>query len=217
MKKEEILSNLQNAVVLANFEEAISWTEYGLKEGIPPFELITEGLSKGMIIVGKKYEDGYYYVTDMILSSGAMNEALTILLPYLKENKSKYLGKVVLGSVTDDIHDIGKNIVATMLIGAGFDVYDLGVNVSKEEFVKKAIEVEADIVGASAFMSSTYLYQRDIKKALDEAGLTPHVKYIIGGGAVYRQWAREIGADGFAEDALEAVNLCKALMSAREV
>lgn len=217
MKKEEILSNLQNAVVLANFEEAISWTEYGLKEGIPPFELITEGLSKGMIIVGKKYEDGYYYVTDMILSSGAMNEALTILLPYLKENKSKYLGKVVLGSVIDDIHDIGKNIVATMLIGVGFDVYDLGVNVSKEEFVKKAIEVEADIVGASAFMSSTYLYQRDIKKALDEAGLTPHVKYIIGGGAVYRQWAREIGADGFAEDALEAVNLCKALMSAREV
>ena len=179
--------------------------------------MITEGLSKGMIIVGKKYEDGYYYVTDMILSSGAMNEALTILLPYLKENKSKYLGKVVLGSVTDDIHDIGKNIVATMLIGAGFDVYDLGVNVSKEEFVNKAIEVQADIVGASAFMSSTYLYQRDIKKALDEAGLTPQVKYIIGGGAVYRQWAREIGADGFAEDALEAVNLCKALMSAREV
>ena len=217
MKKEEILSNLQNAVVLANFEDALSWTECGLKEGIPPFELITEGLSKGMIIVGQKYEDGDYYVTDMILSSGAMNEALTILLPYLKKNKRKYLGKVVLGSVTDDIHDIGKNIVATMLIGAGFDVYDLGVNVSKEEFVNKAIEVQADIVGASAFMSSTYLYQRDIKKALDEAGLTPQVKYIIGGGAVYRQWAREIGADGFAEDALEAVNLCKALMSAREV
>lgn len=217
MNKEEILLNLQNAVVLANFEDALSWTERGLKEGIPPFELITEGLSKGMIIVGKKYEDGDYYVTDMILSSGAMNEALTILLPYLKKNKSNFLGKVVLGSVTDDIHDIGKNIVATMLIGAGFDVYDLGVNVSKEEFVNKAIEVQADIVGASAFMSSTYLYQRDIKKALDEAGLTPHVKYIIGGGAVYRQWAREIGADGFADDALEAVNLCKALMSARGV
>ncbi|HBI26570.1 MAG TPA: cobalamin-binding protein [Peptococcaceae bacterium] len=217
MKKDEVLLNLQNAVVLANFEDALSWTGYGLKEGIPPFELITEGLSKGMINVGKKYEDGDYYVTDMILSSGAMNEALTILLPFLKKRKSKYLGKVVLGSVTDDIHDIGKNIVATMLIGVGFDVYDLGVNVSKEEFINKAIEVQADIVGASAFMSSTYLYQLDIKKALDEAGLTPKVKYIIGGGAVYRQWAREIGADGFANDALEAVNLCKSFVSAKGV
>ncbi|MDD2556074.1 MAG: cobalamin-dependent protein, partial [Syntrophaceticus sp.] len=108
-------------------------------------------------------------------------------------------------------------IVATMLIGVGFDVYDLGVNVSKEEFINKAIEVQADIVGASAFMSSTYLYQLDIKKALDEAGLTPKVKYIIGGGAVYRQWAREIGADGFANDALEAVNLCKSFVSAKGV
>ncbi|MDD3314999.1 MAG: cobalamin-dependent protein [Syntrophaceticus sp.] len=109
------------------------------------------------------------------------------------------------------------DIVATMLIGVGFDVYDLGVNVSKEEFINKAIEVQADIVGASAFMSSTYLYQLDIKKALDEAGLTPKVKYIIGGGAVYRQWAREIGADGFANDALEAVNLCKSFVSAKGV
>lgn len=217
MEKEEVLSNLQNAVVLANFEDALSWTEIGLKEGIPPFELITEGLSKGMIIVGKKYEAGDYYVTDMILSSGAMNEALSILLPFLKKKKNKYLGKVVLGSVINDIHDIGKNIVATMLMGVGFDVYDIGVNVSKEEFVEKAFEVQADIVGASAFMSSTYLYQLDIRQALDEAGLTPRVKYIVGGGAVYRQWAQEIGADGFASDALEAVKLCKFFVSAKGV
>jgi 5-methyltetrahydrofolate--homocysteine methyltransferase len=217
MTKEKIIEELQKAVVLANFEDALLWTKVGLKEGIPAFELISEGLSQGMITVGKKYEEGDYFVTDMILSSGAMNEALSVLLPFLRKKKHKSLGRIVLGSVLNDIHDIGKNIVATMLIGADFDVYDIGVNVSKEQFVAKAIEFNADIVGASAFMSSTYVYQRDIRQALEEAGLLLKVKYIVGGGAVYRQWAQEIGADGWAGDALEAVKLCKSLMAAKGV
>jgi corrinoid protein of di/trimethylamine methyltransferase len=165
--------------------------------------------------VGELYSTGEYFLPDLILGGEAMKTALAVLEPALKASgqSREVLGVVVLGTVKGDIHEIGKSLVGSMLAANGFEVYDVGIDIEASEFVAKAQEVQADIVALSALLTTTMLHQRDVIEHLAEAGLRERVKVMVGGSPVTQGWADQIGADGFAEDAANAVVAAKKLMA----
>jgi len=164
--------------------------------------------------VGEQFAQGEMFLPDLVLAGEAMKAAVAVLEPEMARRgaERKMLGKVVLGTVAGDIHEIGKTLVGTMLASSGFQVYDLGVDVPIGTFVEKVRQVNADIVGLSALLTTTMARQRDVIEALDEAGLRPKVKVMVGGAPVTGSWADEIGADGYSEDAIGAVAVAKRLM-----
>jgi 5-methyltetrahydrofolate--homocysteine methyltransferase len=210
-----IFEELKNAIVTLDAEGAKKVTDKALESGVKPFDIINEGLSRGMKIVGEKWEKGEYFLPELLLAADAMNAAVEIVKPHLKAEKVRSAGKVVLGTVQGDIHDIGKNIVATMLTAAGFEVCDLGVDVPAEKFIEKAVETKAEIIGSSAFMTTTIRYQEEIEKKLRDMGLRDRFITIIGGVATSQRYADQIGADGWAPNAAGKYlkigwqNLCK--------
>ncbi|MBS7606293.1 MAG: corrinoid protein [Candidatus Bathyarchaeia archaeon] len=210
--REEILNKIRDAIVNLDIDNIQRLCEEALKAGIPAYEIVMNGMSKGMEIVGEKYERNEYFLAELIMAGEVMKEGMKVLEPHLKGGEVKKIGKVVIGTVRGDLHDIGKNIVATLLSAAGFEVIDLGVDVPPEKFVEAVKEYRPDIVGMSALLTTTMIEMENVIKALKEAGLRDKVKIIIGGAPVTKEFAEKIGADAAARDAVEGVNICKSWM-----
>ncbi len=214
MSKENLINDSIRSVIEGDEDAAITVANAIIAEGINPVEIISKGFAKGMIKVGDLFENEEYALPEVLLSADAMQAALDLLSPHIpREEVEKKLGKVVIGTVQGDIHDIGKRIVATMLEVYGFEVYDLGRDVPLENFIEKVIEVDADIVAASALMTTTMVAQKMLHEALQEAGIRDKVKLMVGGAAVTQEWADKIGADGYAEEVTAAVKRAKQLVS----
>jgi len=212
---EDVLARLTQAVVDGEPEEAEELARQALEEGLDPLTCINEGLTPGIDRVGELFATGEYFLPDLIIGGDAMKAALQVLEPALTGDRGRdILGHVVLGTVEGDLHEIGKTLVGTMLTANGFQVTDIGVDKPASEFVAAVKESGATLVGASALLTTTMLHQREVIEALQEAGLRQQVKVMIGGAPVTDRWAEKIGADGYAEDAISAVALAKALAGA---
>lgn len=217
--KEGVLNEISEAIQSFEEEKLFSAVRKALRMGIDPSEIIEGGIAKGLKSVGEKYERGELFLMHLVAAAEPAQKAVKELLePEIKKKAGgmKSLGKVVLGTVQGDIHDIGKNIVAAMLFAAGFEVVDLGTDVPPEEFAKKAKEVGARLVGASALLSTTLPVQREVVEALRAYGLRDKVKTIFGGAPCTPEWVKEIGGDGYAENAVEAVKVAKELLGIKD-
>jgi corrinoid protein of di/trimethylamine methyltransferase len=212
----ELLEAMAQSIIQGDEDAAADLARQALAQGIDPLVAINQGFVVGINQVGAQFSCGDMFLPELVASGEAMKMAVAVLEPEMARQGThrQILGKVVIGTVEGDIHDIGKTLVATMLSAGGFQVYDLGVDVPIEKFVEKAREVGADIVGLSALITTTMGRQKDVIEALDDVGLRPQVKVMVGGAPVTRQWAAEIGAEGFSEDAVGAVNVAKQLMGA---
>lgn len=211
---DEIYNQLTQAVIDGDEELSETLTRQALDRGLNPLDIINQGLTPGIDVVGEKFGCGEYFLPHLVMAGNAMKAAMGLLDPALKASGAtrETLGTVVLGTVAGDIHEIGKSLVATMLTASGFVVHDLGVDVPTERFVEKVRDSEANLLGLSALLTTTMSVQRKVVDALKEAGLREQVKVMLGGAPVSRQWAEEIGADGYAEDAAGAVNLARRLV-----
>jgi len=212
--KNGILQKLSASVIEGNIEAARSAVAEALAEQLDPLEAIENGLAKGLREVGRRFEAGEMFLMQLILSGEAMKTGVELLKPELLRQK-KHLatsGKFLIGTVEGDIHDIGKTIVAAMLTADGFDVVDLGVDIPDKVFVEKINEIKPQILGLSALMTTTRTKQRDVIDALKLAGTRNSVKVMVGGATVTPEWAQDIGADGYAEDAIDATKKAKRLL-----
>ena len=214
----ESLQAMRQSIIDGAPDAARALAHTALREGIAPLEAIDNGFVPGMHFVGEQFARRAMFLPDMMASAEAMRAAMLVLEPELKRQGATRTaaGTVVLGTARGDIHEIGKSLVGTLLTAHGFAVHDLGVDVPTEAFVAKATEVRADVVGVSALLTTTMRGQKSVIEAMERAGLRPATKLIVGGAPVTRQWAEEIGADGFAKDGAAAVALVKGLV-AREV
>lgn len=215
---EELLAAMKQSIIDGDEEAAAAVARQALDAGIDPLEAINRGYVAGMSYVGDQFSAGEMFLPDMMLAAEAMKAAVGVLEPEMQKRgtQRQMLGKVVLGTVKGDIHEIGKNLVATMLSASGFEVYDLGVDVPFSKFIEKAREVDADLIGMSALLTTTMTGQRTVIEMLDDMGLRSKVKVMIGGAPVTRSWAAEIGADGMSEDAMGAVALAKKLVASEK-
>jgi corrinoid protein of di/trimethylamine methyltransferase len=195
-------------------DTALGLAQQAVAAGIAPLEAIQHGYTPGMHDVGEQFARGQMFLPDMMASSEAMRAAMSVLEPALKKQGAErpMAGVVVLGTTKGDIHEIGKTLVGTLLTAHGFRVHDLGVDVPGEKFAAKARELGANIVGVSALLTTTMRNQKGVVEALEKAGLRSRVKVMVGGAPVTRRWAEEIGADGYAKDAMSAVALARELM-----
>lgn len=209
---QEALKDVLEAVVEGNVDAVAELTEKAVKAGIKPLDVLNNGLVKGIEVVGERFAEGDYFLPDLILGAKAMDVGINVIEPLLTSEKREYLGRVLMGTVEGDMHDIGKNIVIMMLKSNGFEVFDLGVDVSSKVFVEKVKELKPQIIGISALLTTTVNKQKEIIELLQEEGVREQVKVIIGGAPINQAWSDNIGADGYGEDALSAVGLCKNLL-----
>lgn len=214
---DDLLARLTQAVIVGDIEGAVKLTLRGLSEGTAPLVLINEGLVPGMDSAGEKFSQGEYFLPHLLVAAKAMQESMKLLEPELlaREEALEQVGTVVLGTVEGDIHEIGKSLVGTMLTANGFRVYDLGVDVPIERFVEKVKETQAEILGLSALLTTTMVVQREVIEALQKAGLREQVKVLVGGAPVSLDWAEEIEADGYAEDAIAAVRVARYVLGTK--
>ena len=212
----ELFNAMAQSIIDGEPEVARQLAMQALEHGIDPLEAINHGFVVGMNHVGEQFSRGDMFLPDLVIAGDAMKAAVEILEPEMTKRGTlrQTLGKVVIGTVKGDIHDIGKTLVGTMLSASGFQVYDLGVDVPVVQFVEKARQVEADIVGLSALLTTTMVTQKTVIEALDDMGLRPKVKVMVGGAPVTRNWADQIGADGYSEDAIGSVAVAKKLVGA---
>jgi 5-methyltetrahydrofolate--homocysteine methyltransferase len=206
------LESIYDAVLNGDAKKAAAETEAALKAGIKAEDILHKACIPAMAEVGRLFEEGEKFVPEMLISARAMQAAMNILRPELVKADVKTLGKVVIGTVQGDLHDIGKNLVKMMLEGAGFEVIDLGVDVSPQKFVDTAREQNADIIGLSALLTTTMPGMKTTIEALKEAGLHGKIKVMIGGAPITQDYADEIGADGYSPDASSAVRKAKQLL-----
>ena len=206
------LSNLAQAIDQGDQEKTIELTKAALDGGANPRDIITKGLQAGMAAVGEKFSSGEYFLPDMLMAARAMKAALEVLKPALEKTGIPTIGKVVIGTVEGDMHDIGKNVVATFLSGNGFEVFDLGLNVPVQQFIDGVKEKKPDILGMSALLTTTMPVFGKVIQALEEAGLRDSVKVVVGGAPVTQDYASYIGADGYAHDGGRAVPVCRQLI-----
>ncbi len=215
---EGVYGELADAVLSFDADKVLETTRKALDLGLGPGDIIENGLGKGLKMVGEKFEGGEIWLMHLVAAAEAAQRAIVELLEpeILKRKEVRIsLGKVVLGTVAGDIHDIGKNIVRALLTAAGFEVHDLGKDVPVKDFISKVKETDANILAASALLTSTAPVQKDVIDALKKEGLRETVKVMVGGAAVSAEWAEEIGADGYAPNATLAVKLAKELMGIR--
>jgi corrinoid protein of di/trimethylamine methyltransferase len=211
---KELFTDMAQSVIDGEVEDAERLARQAIEQGVDPLDAINQGFVIGVNHVGAEYAAGEMFLPDLVLAGEAMKAAVAVLEPEMQRRgtKRQMLGTVVIGTVEGDIHDIGKTLVATMLSSSGFQVYDMGVDVPIQTFLDKARETSADVVGLSALLTTTMVKQKGVIEALEEAGLRPQIKVMVGGAPVTRTWAEEIGADGFSEDAIGAVAVAKELV-----
>jgi len=200
------------AILDGDADKVAELVEAALKEGVAPTEILNEGLTKGMNVVGDLFKRDELFVPEVIVSAKAMKRGTEILQPLIPREKREVSKLAILGTVKGDIHDIGKNLVKSMMEGAGFEVIDLGIDVPTETFVQKALELKPHIIAMSALLTTTMVYMKDVIDALQEAGIRDQVKILVGGAPITKAFAAEIGADGTAPDAVTAADLAKNLM-----
>ncbi len=211
---QEMYEAMANSVIDGEVEDAAQLAQQALEIGIDPLDAINNGFVKGLDNVGEAFGCGEMFLPDLVLAAEAMKRAIVVFEPEMERQGSErhIPGKVVIGTIQGDIHDIGKTLVATMLSASGFQVFDLGVDVPVAKLAQKAREVGADIVGVSSLLTTTMLKQREVIVALDDLGYRQSVKVIVGGAPVTKSWAGEIGADGYSEDAISAVKVATQLL-----
>lgn len=211
---DKMYQEMTQSIIDGDPEEAEKLAKLSIEQGIPPLDAINKGFVPGVNYVGEQFSCGEMYLPDLVLAGEAMKAVIAVLEPEMAKRgiQRQTLGTVVIGTVEGDIHDIGKTLVATMLSGSGFKVFDLGVDVSVKSFVEKAREVNADIVGISALLTTTMVKQKTVIEELEKAGLRSKVKVMVGGAPVTRDWANQIGADGTSEDAIGSVAVAKKLV-----
>jgi 5-methyltetrahydrofolate--homocysteine methyltransferase len=208
----ENLSEITSLLIEGNFGSMAEVTVEALDSGIPAIDILNQGLMPGMDHIGVEFKAGRVFVPEVLRSAKAMQKSMDIIRPILAETGAKPAGKIVLGTVKGDLHDIGKNLVGMMCEGAGFEVIDLGRNIEPQEFVEEIIKLEPDIVGLSALLTTTMIFMDRTIQALKEAGIRDKVIILVGGAPVNQDFAEEIGADGYASSAVEAVDLAKSLI-----
>lgn len=211
--KEELLEKLAAGVVEMEEEEVVELAKEYIEAGYPAFDGIMEGLVVGMNETSRLYDEEEYFITDVLLCSDAMYAGLEILKPHLKEEDAQEKIKGVIGVVEGDTHDIGKNLVKIMMETAGFEMHDLGRDVPLKSFVDAAKETDASLVIMSTLMTTTMQGMKEVIEMLEEAGLRDQVKVMIGGGPISDKFAKQIGADGYSANAVEAVKLAKNLLN----
>lgn len=211
---EKITRELRRTVMSYDVEGATLAAKKAVEVGVDPLRAIEDGLAQGIREVGDKFDKGEIFLPELVMAAEAMKSALEVLEPELKRKKKerKTLGRVLLGTVEGDIHNIGKTIVAAMLTANGFEVIDVGVDVPTERFVEKVRELKPDILGLSALLTTTLPAQGAVIETLKKEGLRPTLKVIIGGAPASKEWAEKIGADGYGANAVEAVEVAKKLL-----
>jgi len=208
------LEVIKNAVIDRKIKEIEALVKEALDRGLEPDVIINDGLIPAMDVVGARFGEGKIFVPEMLVSAKTMSTGLNVLKPLLKAGSSRSAGKIILGTVRGDLHDIGKNIVAMMLEGAGFEVVDLGVNLSVERLIEEVRNGKPQLVGLSALLTTTLPEMQNVIQALKDQNLREQVKVIIGGAPVDARFAEKIGADGYAADAAQAVTLSRKLVAA---
>ena len=207
-------SELYNAIVKGNLNVATTEMQRAIDANCVPDEIINECMVKAMAEIGNDFEEGRAFVPNLLMSARAMKGALEILKPLMLTANTQLMGKVVIGTVRGDLHDIGKNLVASMLEGSGFEVCNLGNDVTAEKFINAAKENNADLICLSALLTTTMQYMAEVIRAVEEAGLKGKVKVMIGGAPITQDFADKIGADGYSDNANAAVALAKRLVAA---
>ena len=208
---EQIIKEIYNGILEGQHKAVEAKVKAALDAGVNPKTLLDEGMIAAMAEVGRLFEIGEYYVPEMLIAARAMQHGLAVLKPHLKEANVQSAGKVAIGTVKGDLHDIGKNLVAMMLEGAGFEIMDLGTDVAPDKFVG-AVQAGANLVALSALLTTTMPNMKAVIEGLKTAGLRDKAKVMIGGAPVTDSYAAQIGADGYAPDASRAVNLAKSLV-----
>ena len=216
MSELEPLNRLSECIVNLDFENVEQAAQDAIAAGIPAYTAVTQGMAKGMEIVGQKFEEGEYYLAELIVAADVMMKGMQVLEPYLKEKDRVSKGKVVLGTVEGDLHDIGKNLVSILLEGAGFTVIDLGIDVSVPRFVETVQAEKPDVLGLSALLSPCIAEMKRVIQALEEAGLRDAVRVIVGGATLTDEVAKQIGADYRAKDAVDGVAMCQTWVAERK-
>jgi len=214
MSKEEILARMGKAIIEGNKDEAEALAKEALEEKMDLIEVIEKGYVPGIRKVGDLWEKGEYFLPELITSAECMKSAVNILQPEMEKAQiqAQSKGKVVIGTVEGDIHDIGKNLVSSMLSANGFEVHDLGADVKLEQFIEKAEEAGANFICLSALLTTTMLGQKRVVEILKEKGLFGRIKVLVGGAPVNQKWADDIGADGYGENAMVAVKVAQKII-----
>ncbi len=211
---EELYKQMAQSIIDGEAEQAVSLAQKSIELQIHPLDAITKGFVAGVSYIGEQFGKGEAFLPELVMAGEAMKAAIATLEPELHKTGQarEVLGRVVLATVEGDIHEIGKTLVGTMLSASGFEVYDLGVDASAEKIIGKAIEVNADLIGMSALLTTTMVRQREVIDELDKEGLRPRIRVIVGGAPITKDWADKIKADGTSEDAVGAVKLAKQLL-----
>lgn len=208
----DLLKNMAEALYKGDAATVSSLVKQALDSGMGPGEILNNGLIEGMNVVGKDFRDGILFVPEVLIAARAMQAGMDILKPLLSESEAEAVGTMVIGTVKGDLHDIGKNLVAMMMEGAGFQVVNLGTDVPAEKFVEAAQAHNANVVGMSALLTTTMVHMKDVIEAFQEAGLRDRVKIMVGGAPVTQKFAEEIGADAYAPNASAAVDKARELL-----
>lgn len=209
----ESLDSLYTAILKGQLVEAVRLTNEAVSSAIPPQTIIDNYMTKAMEEVGRRFENHQAFVPELLLAGRAMKGALDVLKPHLSGGASSHIGKIVIGTVKGDLHDIGKNLVASMMEGCGFEVINLGIDISSEKFIQAVKEHKPDILCMSALLTTTMSYMGEVIEALKIAGIRDQVKVMVGGAPVSESFARQIGADGYTENANAAVCLAKTFVA----
>ena len=213
MTDNQLLEEAKTSIINFDKGKAVEITRQAIAEGINPIDLMNQGFIPGINEVGDRFGCGQLFLPELIQAADVMKAVTDILTEAFPGEGEKKKGKIVIGTVEGDIHDIGKGIVVSLLMAHGFTVYDLGRDVKTETFIQKAVEVDADIIGTSALLTTTMIGQKKLEEELKKAGLRSSFKTIVGGAPVTQRWAKKIGADAYAEDAQDGVKKAKELLS----
>jgi len=210
----ELFQEMAQSIIDGDSDVSAELARRAVDQGIDPLEAISEGFVRGVNKVGEDFAKGDAFLPELVMAGEAMKAAVAVLEPELAKRGTErtMLGKVILCTVEGDIHEIGKTLVGTMLSSAGFKVFDLGVDVPVMKVVEKAREVDADIVAMSALLTTTMVHQKDVIEALEDIGIRSKVKVMVGGAPVTKEWVKQIGADGYSEDAIGAIKVAKQLL-----
>lgn len=212
MSQKEILERFKQSIVDLDYEKALDATKEALKAGFTPYDVM-DAMREASNVVGEKFESCEYFISELVIAGTIMKSASDLLKPHMAGSQVKYRGKVVIGSAPGDLHDIGKNLVVVSLMGAGFEVLDLGIDVPAERFVKAAKEESPDIIGISALTSTTMMRIGEVIEALRASSIRDRVKVILGGAPLTEEFSKSVGADAYAKDVIDGIRICERWVS----